>query len=174
MKYSESGWSAGTTEIDPGKNSSKRRSKNIFVKLICQSFYFLVSYLTSYCAADVFSQVITLTILRLNPVNMNIKLKIKSLFKICRNYNRCCGLVVRMVDCKSKVPGSDLGLDHYAVFLRKTLNSKCVSQSREWDIFKWVSKLTKDCFCFTYLCDWFRKALLPSCPIRNKPNTNHE
>ena len=130
MKYIESGWSAGTTEIDPGKNSSKRRSKNIFVKLICQSFYLLVSYLTSYCAADVFSQVITLTILRLNPVNMNIKLKIKSLFKICRNYNRCCGLVVRMVDCKSKVPGSDLGLDHYAVFLRKTLNSKCVSQSR--------------------------------------------
>ena len=68
--------------IDPGKNSSKRRSKNIFVKLICQSFYLLVSYLTSYCAADVFNQVITLTILQLNPVNMNIKLKIKSLFKI--------------------------------------------------------------------------------------------
>ena len=82
MKYIKSGWSAGTTEIDPGKNSSKRRSKNIFVKLICQSFYLLVSYLTSYCAADVFSQVITLTILQWNPVNMNIKLKIKSLFKI--------------------------------------------------------------------------------------------
>ena len=41
-------------------------------------------------------------------------------------------------------------------------------------IFNWVSKVIRDWFCFTLLCEWSRKLAPPSKPIRYKTKTNRD